>query len=280
MAVALAALVVGCGPRTNDARRSGQDVRAALVDLQVAVKTPTLRARRGKTRRYSLRCSPPGGSMPDAKRLCRDIALHPVSMLTPPHARSVCAGAIFAPEVSISGFAHGERIAFGGEPGCDWPGGAALAIYWSAVTGNKRFLAAWEGRLRCDDNPTLLAKPTPWRSVFACTHDLWTPRNAKLIRLAETLAQIHGLRPHELFPSQIGVRSCRLPAGGPSLGRHILVGKCEVNVTDPWKAPRVSFTESWPVGSRTDRHTWVVVIRHDEPHLDSQRGKTPPQYWI
>jgi hypothetical protein len=216
--------------------------------------------------------------MPDAAQLCRDIRRHPTSMLAPPPSRSVCSGLIFGPVVHVRVRWRGRTSSFGGEPGCDWPGGTALAVYWAASRGDGRTLHLLAGRLRCDDDPVLLAKPTPWRSVFACTHGLWTPRTAKLIQVAETVPQIAGLRPGTLFPRQIGVERCRMSAAG--LRQRLLSGSCEVNVESVWRSPRVSFTESWPVGTKVARHTWIVRVIAGKPRLESERGATPPQWWM
>jgi hypothetical protein len=133
-----------------------------------------------------------------------------------------------------------------------------------------------EPRLRCDDDPTLLALPTPWRSVFACTHGLWTPRTKALIATAERVRPIAAL-PKTIFPSEIGARRCTFAGGG--LGRHELSGKCEVNVTRVWHDPQVAFTESWGTGRHGHRHTWVVTVTGGTPRVTQQRGPVAPQFW-
>lgn len=215
--------------------------------------------------------------MPEAVRLCSDIAKHPISMLAPPPSRSVCGGTVFGPVIHVQTQWRGRSFAFSGEPGCEWPGGTALAIFWAASRDDLKTVALLEPRLRCDDDPVLLAKPTPWRSVFACTHGLWTPRTAKLISLAETLPQIAGLQPRDLFPRQIGVRRCQMSAGGPK--QHLLGGFCEVDVKRVWSRPQISFTESWPAGKQIARHTWIVSVVKGKPRLESQHGAAPPQRW-
>lgn len=209
-----------------------------------------------RTTRYTLLCGPAGGTIPEAGRLCRDIAAHPLPMLDPGRRRSVCAGAVGAPILTVSSTRRGRPTSFAGQPGCGWPGGTALAVYWAAASRDVRTLELLEPRLRCDDDPALLAEPTPWRSVFACTHGLWTPRTARLIRIAERVPAIAELRPRSLFPAQIGTRRCRIHGGG----------LCEVEVTHVWSSPRVAFTESWSSG----RRTWVVTIAHGRGRLTAR----------
>jgi hypothetical protein len=45
-----------------------------------------------KDERYTLRCHPMGGDMPNRVRLCAMIASHPRAMLRPARARSTCLG--------------------------------------------------------------------------------------------------------------------------------------------------------------------------------------------
>jgi hypothetical protein len=274
VAMVVAGIATGCSAGTNAHQRQ------SIVSARITIKTANPLGRRPKERQFTLRCRPTGGSMPQAAQLCRDIAQHPISMLAPGGARSVCAGGPFMPVISVQATWHGRSTSLGGSPGCTWPGGTALAVYWAASRGDEHLLRMMQPRLRCDDDATLLAKPTPWRSVFACTHGLWTPHTAGLIRLAETLPQIAGLQPSTVFPNQIGVRRCQIHAGGPPSPRHrVLGGYCEVNVATVWKHPRVSFTESWPNGRRIQRHTWVVAVLGSRARLEAQRGAMPPQYW-
>jgi hypothetical protein len=216
--------------------------------------------------------------MPYAAQLCGDIARHPLPMLSPGRARSVCAGMVNGPLVFVSSNWHHRRTAFDGEPGCGWPGGTGLAIYWAAASQNRHLLGQSEPRLRCDDDRTLLATATPWRSVFACTHGLWTPRTKTLIATAERVEPISALMPETIFPTEIGVRRCTFGAGG--LGRHELSGKCGVNVTRVWHNPQVTFTESWGTRRQVGRHTWVVTVAGGQPRLTRQSGPVAPQFWI
>ena len=117
----------------------------------------------------------------------------------------------------------------------------------------------------------LLAKPTPWASVTACTHGLWTPASERDIRKAE--GALSSLSPSTLFPRDIGATRCRIPAGGPA--PRTLEGVCGVRLTGPPSAKLVHFVETWPPGGAAHRHTWTV----SGSKLVSQRGAVPPQLW-
>lgn len=260
---------VGCGQTA--------DRTASKLSVQIRVSGYSTQARKRVARDYTLRCQPAGGTIPFVARLCGDIARHPLPMLDPGRSRSVCAGAVNGPVLSVSSNRHGTHTSFSGEPGCDWPGGTGLLVYWAASLHDTRMLSRAEPRLRCDDDPQLLSRPTPWRSVFACTHGLWTPRTAKLIALAEQVPPISWLTPRTLFPPEIGTRRCLIDGGG--LGRHKLDGRCEVNVTHVWRRPQVTFTESWPAGHVTRRHTWVMTVASGAATLTKQNGPVAPQFW-
>ena len=246
--------------------------------MHVAVSEYDTKTQKRVARQYTLLCKPSGGSMPDADRLCQDIAQHPLAMLNPGRSRSVCDGSVNGPEVSVSSIWNGRPTSVSGEPGCGWPGGTGLAIYWAAADGNEHVFSQLEPRLRCDDDPRLLAMPIPWRSVFACSHGLWTPRTAKLIRTAEQVPPIPGLEPKAIFPSEIGTQRCEFVGGG--LGLHKLGGYCEVNVTHVWHNPQVTFTESWAAGRHVHRHTWIVTVVDGQAKLTKQTGPAAPQFWM
>jgi hypothetical protein len=248
----------------------------STISVEVRVTTYDPRSHKQIAHRYSLDCDPISGSLPFAQRLCADIARHPISMLSPGRSRSVCLGPVFGPVLSVSGTLNGHSSSFSGEPACDWPGGTALAIYWAASTQNTQLLTMMEPRLRCDDDPKLLAMPAPWASIAACVHGLWTPRSERLIRVAEQVAPLAGLNARQLFPHDIGVQRCAIHAGG--LGLRTVSGRCGVKITQVWGTPRVTFTEEWPGGRHVHRHHWRVTIAHGIPHLASQSGDAPPQF--
>jgi hypothetical protein len=200
-------------------------------------------------------------------------------MLAPARSRSVCSGGPWMPQVSVRAVLNGRVSTFSGSPFCDWPVGTPLGIYWAAAEGNTRALDRVEPRLRCDDDPALLAMPTPWASVEACLHDLWTPRVERLIRLAEQTPQIAALQPARLFPRDIGARRCAIGAGGPSPGRK-LHGTCGVSIKHaPGQQPVVTFVETWAVGRRIWHHTWHIRLTDGRSELTRQTGAVPPQLW-
>ena len=250
----------GCG---------GVHTRAAIsVHVTVTAK---------RTTTYTLTCRPASGTLPFASRVCRDVARHPQPMLDPLPSRTACLGTPGL-DVKVSATDDGKTASFDGLPDCAWPGGVGLAIYYDAAQRNAHWLALDEHHLGCDDDPTLLVKPTPWPSVFACTHNLWTPRTARLIRVAAHLPQIASID-HGLFPAQIGARACVIPAGGPAPGLR-LQGTCEVTVKNVWSTPTVTFVESWPrTGAKRYRAILRVVFVHGKPGPVEHLGVALPQLW-
>jgi len=165
---------------------------------------------------------------------------------------------------------------FGGAPFCDWPGGTALGIYWEATQRDEKLLDRFAPRLRCDEDPVLLARPTPFASVVACVHGLWTPRSERLILLAERVPKIAALRPRVLFPSDLGARRCAIP--GPFAQKFH--GLCGVYLKRVWSKPVVTFVETWPRRDhRTARHRWRVIVRNGRGSVVSETGPVPPQLW-
>lgn len=77
----------------------------AVTQLKITVsKAPATRLQ------FSVTCTPPGGSVPDATRLCRTLRAHP-SMLFPPPVTATCAGSYgVPPDVEVSGRFEGRRI--------------------------------------------------------------------------------------------------------------------------------------------------------------------------
>lgn len=262
LAGALALLAGGCGGR------------GSAVRVDVAIGWPAVAHRRAES--FTLRCQPTGGTLPFAARLCRDIAAHAQAMLRPLPSRSQCGGLANGPTVTVSTRAGGKSATFSGQPGCGWPGGTPLAIYWAATRRDLRSLTLMEPRLRCDDDPRLLARPTPSVAVAACTHGFWTARNEGLIRLAETIPDLRVLRPRQLFPRDVGVFPCRIVVGGPTT--KVASGECGVAVRNAWSTPTVSFVEALrgPAGELF-RHRWVVRIADGRPRLVAQSRNAVPQ---
>lgn len=238
---------------------------AVIVDIKVVKGSATHRL----TKSFTLRCQPTGGTLPEAARICRDIAAHRQAMLRPLPPRSVCGGSVYGPYLTVSTRADGQTSKFTGQPYCGWPGGTPLAVYWAASQHDQQALRRAEPMLRCEDDPRLLARPTPWPSVVACTHGFWTARNEGLIRLAETIPELRPLKPRQLFPHDVGVFPCRIVVGGPTT--KIAPGQCGVAVRNVWSRPTVSFVEAIRVpGAKPYRHRWVVQVTGGRPRLVSQ----------
>jgi hypothetical protein len=236
------------------------------------------------TQSFSLKCRPVSGTLPFAARICGDIARHPQAMLRPLPNRWTCAGGPNMPELTITTTSGGKTATFAGAPGCGWPGGTPLAIYFAAARRDSHVLDLIEPRLRCEDDPVLLATPTPYASVAACVHGLWTQRTEPLIRLAEQAPKLAQLRLDRLFPHDIGARRCTIPAGAPNLADGptyvgAVRGTCGVTVRNVWSTAHVAFVLTWPrtTNSAQRRHTWHVVIRRGRPVLLGERGPLPPQ---
>lgn len=196
-------------------------------------------------------------------------------MLKPAVARSVCAGPAGGPNMVVTTHRgdHGWKLA--GEPGCNWPGGAPLDVYFAAANHDLRSLALAESRLRCDDDPVLLVRPTPWASAVACLHGFWTARNERLIRTAEQAVPLGASQGRDLFPRDVGVEPCLIPAGG--LVTRTIKGHCQVTVEKAWSTPEVSFVEAWGSPGASHRHRWVVRVDGGRARLVAQSGGVIPQ---
>ena len=243
-------LLAGCG--------GSHPKRAISIQVKVTSYTSAGKARSSP---YSLTCGPTGGTLPLAALVCTDIDSHPQAMLAPVPARSVCVGSPFMAQVEVK-VMRGPRgltfSPFAGNPNCDWPGGTPIAIYYAASVKDTHTLSRVEPLLRCEDDPMLLAKPTPWASVVACTRGLWTPASERDIRKAEGAPQLAPLSPSTLFPRDIGAIHCRIPAGGPdptNAGRRV-------------RRPshRATVREARPL-----RRDLVAGRRRPPPYLDGQR---------
>ncbi len=247
------------------------------VSVQIRVTTHTFPSTVRHVSLSSLTCNPTAGNLPLAARVCRDISLHPTAMLDPPKPRWTCSGAVGGPTLDVTTSFRGSTHTFAGQPGCDWPVGPTLEVYWAASQRNEKALARVEPTLRCEEDATLLAHPTPAASAVACAHGLWTPRSEELIRLAEQTPALAVLQPSHLFPHDIGAADCTIPAGGIVAGKT-LAGLCGVTMKNVWSKATVSFTEDWPIGGdKTARHVWHITIRGTHVLAVSQSGPVPPQ---
>jgi hypothetical protein len=265
---ALLVLLTGLGSTGHASRLESVSVRIRLTTYQSTAR---------HVRSFTLACNPTGGSLPLGADVCRDVNLHPTAMLNPPKPRWTCAGPAGGPTLTVTTSTRGATHSFGGEPGCDWPVGPTLEVYWAAIQHDEKALARVEPTLRCEEDPMLLARPTPRASAVACVHGRWTPRSEELIRLAETTPALAALQPSRLFPQDIGAVDCTIQAGGLVRGRK-LAGLCGVTMKNVWSKATVSFTEDWPSGGgKTARHIWHVIIQGNRVLTTSQSGPVPPQ---
>lgn len=281
LSVALIVVVVsGCGSSTGSVVGDGR----VVVRIQLTTFTDRGSGRAtAHAQSFSLVCDPTSGTLPLAARVCRDIRRYPGPMLDPPRARSVCLGLLNGPALTIVATTGGKTTRFGGEPFCDWPGGTALGVYYEAASQDGRTLARIEPRLRCDEAPVLHESGD---SVDACVHGLWTPHSEQLIREAEQAPEIAALQPARLFPRDIGLQDCTIPAGGPSPGGQ-RAGLCQVTIKNVWSSPAVTFVEEWTLaasatvgnGNRVARHVWRVAIGQRGATVVSESGAIPPQQW-
>jgi hypothetical protein len=183
------------------------------------------------------------------------------------------------PLVSVHTHSDGRTRSFSGSPGCDWPGNQAIAVYFDAANHDVSSLSMSESELRCDEDPTLLAVPTPLESVVACRHGLWTAHAERLIRVAAGAPELAGLGAARLFPRDVGAMPCAIHSGGAFPGRR-LAGVCGVRITSPWSTATVTFTEKWTnAPGKSARHIWRVTIRRNHVVGMSQSGAAPPQTW-
>lgn len=258
----------------------GSTVPKAAISVKVTVRSYYFgksHFAKPQTRSYSLTCGPVGGTLPYAPRICADISRHPQPMLDPLPARIVCAGRPNGPLVTVTSTHNGKTTTFTAAPDCTWPDGVGAAVYFDAASQEAAYLGPTERRLRCEDDPALLATPTPRLSVFACRHNLWTPRTAKLIRIADRTAAVRSLDGSKLFPTQIGDRQCVIHGGGPAPG-VVFHGICEVTVKRVWSTPTVTFVESWHVNGKRFRAGERMVI--ESGRVVSVHGiGIPPQLW-
>jgi hypothetical protein len=269
-------LIAGFGGTSNAGGASGVSVQIQLVTFtHTPGADPTNPP--SATQTFSLTCNPTGGTLPFADRICRDISLYPEAMLDPyrTHDHAVC-GASTVPTdyVDVTATAEGKTISFSGGSFCS-PNGVAGAVYRAAAESNEQWLASFEPRLRCDEEPVLHASRA---SVIGCMAGQWTPRTEHLIQIAEHASSLDTLRPAKLFPRDIGAQACTIPTGRPK-GAHSLRGLCGVYLRDPWGTPTVSFSEDWRNGAKKERHVWHVTLNKNRVTAEAETGPTPPQLW-
>jgi hypothetical protein len=282
-AVGVLALGLGVDGFAQRADLAGLTVHRAGINVRVVVRTGLPGSRR--VRSFTLTCNPVGGTLPLAQRICLDIKLHTKAMLEPPKSGRppretiLCSGGPSMPLLSVRATRHGTTRTFSGSPGCDWPGSQSLAVYFAAASNDTSSLPMSELELRCDEDPILLAVPTPLASVVACRHGLWTAHAEKLIRIAASAPKLVPFQAATQFPHDVGALPCIIHAGGAYPGRK-LPGLCGVTIHNPWADVTVSFTEDWPLAvGKTARHIWHVVIKSNHVIATTETGAAPPQTW-
>jgi hypothetical protein len=113
-----AAVLVACG----GAGDAGVGVQ---VDVQLGREAQS----------FTLRCDPPGGTVPNPAGACAELSANP-AMLAPPPAYATCAGGEgIPPEVHVEGTVDGRRIEFAVR-GCDAPAKRVEIVHrWLRVLG-------------------------------------------------------------------------------------------------------------------------------------------------
>jgi hypothetical protein len=151
-------LLVGCG---------GSSVRKGSGPVRLSVKIDSGLPDHRTRLRFTIRCNPTGGDMPNRETLCRMIAAHPEAMLYPPRPRSLCAGGPSIPVVTVTGRIGDRAGSTGGMIGCGWPGGQSSGAFWAAVE-RPGDLAVISVRLHCDEDKALVHRPIDLDRVRAC----------------------------------------------------------------------------------------------------------------
>lgn len=274
--------VVLAGVVAAGATASGLSAAAPpKVSIQIEVKTydRTQASPAAKTQSFTLTCNPTGGTLPLASAVCADIGRYPAAMLDPAPNRWQCLGEILGPSLKIRATANGKTVRYGGEPFCDLPSGTAVGVFWEASQNNNPELTKTSARLRCGEPPVITESND---SFGACEHGLWTVHSEKLIHVAEQTPAVAALQPERLFPADIGLRACQIPAGGnPRSVQRLLQGQCQVSLKNSWSRPTVTLVEDWPIGTsgKTARHVWQIRITGNRAAVVSQAGPVPPQLW-
>jgi hypothetical protein len=166
-------LLAGCGHAHT---RGAEHIRPSETVLSVRVASGV--GPEAKDERFTLRCNPTGGDMPNRTALCRMIGEHPAAMVDPGEARSSCDGGVgVPPSVWVSGRSDGHPVRVRARVSCDWPGGEGALAYWAAAD-MPHFLPVAAVRLHCDDDAHLQKAPIRWARVRACVRKIpphWRP---------------------------------------------------------------------------------------------------------
>jgi hypothetical protein len=167
-------LLAGLAPIASFGSGCGSGPSNSVLSVRVASGI----GRDAKDERFTLRCNPTGGDMPNRTALCKMIRDHPAAMLDPGQARSTCVGSAgVPPSVWVSGRSRGHRVRLNARVMCEWPGGVGALAYWAAVDV-PHFLPVAALRLHCDDDPDLQKAPIRWARIRECLSKVpphWKP---------------------------------------------------------------------------------------------------------
>jgi hypothetical protein len=273
-----APVVFCCGFAIPLAGFGGESGTGRLDDVSVQIDLTTFQKSGERTQSFSLSCNPPAGTLSLAERVCEDIGLYPRTMLNP--RLRLGPGLCFAgqgyPRLSVTATANGVKTSFGGMPGCGWPDGDAIGVYYYATQGDEAGLARFEGGVRCGEDPVWLMRPVYRTIIRLCRYGSGPSRVQRVIRIAKQAAAIAALRPQHLFPTDTGWQSCKITFGGMAPGKR-LAGQCGVWVNHARSAPTVTFAVAWPPGKGTARHTWSVAVDGLRAAVVAEDGPVPPQ---
>lgn len=243
---------------------SGCSDSRAAADLSVRIQSGF--GRLAEDKRFTLRCDPSGGDMPNGAALCAMIAEHPEAMLFRHRTRSSCLGGIgIPPAVAVSGSYRGQKVQADVRL-CDWPGGVAGAAYWAAVD-SPRDLKTVSAHLHCDDDPALQQVPIRWASVRSCVRGFLRPYrpsgpSVRVARKAITRAlSVAAFAPYAgIFPRVPGRGECVVHAGPPG---NVYRGVCSASVkTGGAGAHTVTFSQDF---GRSGTYTWTIRVPADRP---------------
>jgi hypothetical protein len=232
------------------------------VDLSVRVQSGF--GRQAEDKRFTLRCDPSGGDMPNRAALCAMVAEHPDAMLFRHRTRTTCLGGIGMPDIAVSGSYRGEMVQADVRL-CDWPGGVAGAAYWAAAD-SPRDLKTVSAHLRCDDDAILQQAPIRWASVRACLRGFLRPRpsrpNVRVARKVITRAvRVAAFNPYARIFSRVpGRAECVVHAGPPG---NVYRGVCTTSVkAGADGAYTVTFTQDF---GRSGAYTWTIRVPAHRP---------------
>jgi hypothetical protein len=155
--------------------------RPQSVSLRVAIREYTgphaFRPDQPFTRRFTLRCDPTGGTIPNRAALCRLIAAHPGVMLPAQVSEQVglrlfgCDQRLGTPQITVTGAGFAHAVSFVAVPNC---GPVGLA-YWGAIDEPSALPVA-AVRLHCLEPEFVPTAPSTLGSCLNSVPRGWKPR--------------------------------------------------------------------------------------------------------